>query len=108
VEPARQPRSTATLPIPAHPRCLRRCHPLSDGSEPAQRVKRARTKSGCEGSGASGSEDVAAAAWSRTTHKSREVLVREYIMMLVLERRNLRFKEYLCAAPSPGIQLPLR
>jgi len=42
--------------------------PPTDGSEPAQRVKRARTKSGGESSGVSGIEDVAAAAWSRTTH----------------------------------------
>jgi len=70
----------------------------SESGDAAPR-KRARSKPGGESSSAAADEDAATAAWSRATHKSREVLVREYIMLLLLERRNLRFKEYLCAAP---------
>lgn len=69
--------------------------PVEDGGEPAQR-KRARTaKPTADSSAAAAAEDAAAAAWVRTSVKSRDVLVREYIMLLLLERKNLRFKEYL-------------
>lgn len=64
-------------------------------AENGPRVKRARSKSGAESSLAVAMDGGSPAAWSRTMLKSQAGLVHEYIMMLVLERRNIRFKEYL-------------
>jgi len=64
-------------------------------AEPRKRAKRAE-QTGSEPEGTqSVAEAAATAAWWKHSRKSRQTLVREYVMLLLIERKNLRFKDYL-------------
>jgi len=63
-------------------------------------LKRPRPDQGCSDAGASGSDEErmalsVEAAWARQTHESRQELCREFVMQLLVERKNQRFRDFI-------------